>query len=105
MRASVPERDIEDVRALALEKDLSEKVGSAQQLWQSIQSYAPATGQGVVRPADQPDDLSWTSLSASAAEQLEMRSMMAVLTPEGARLLDQSQRWGWMQFFNFVEQA
>ena len=103
MYADIPNKDVEDIRALALEKEKRDKVSSAADLYSQIASYAPATGHGVLRPATVGDLCSW-ALETIPRDQWDAQvKMMAMMTPAGHSALSTGGRWDWMQFFNFLQ--
>jgi hypothetical protein len=65
---------------------------SAEELWQRIQSFTPATG-NVVRAA-LPGDLEW-------GKDPEIVKYMGMVTPYGKEQLEKTS-FDWMQVFNFT---
>ena len=108
MRANVPSVDIEDIRAMAIERNPVHQphMDTAHKLLDSIMICQPAVGGGVVHSANQPDDLSWWTQSQNPSPDVQraLRGSMAVVTPEGAQALDAGPRFEWMQMFNWMKQ-
>ena len=102
MYAAVPPKDIEDMRAMALEKE-KRGVASADDLCRQINSYAPATGNGVIVQCHTGDLCSWAKGEIPQDQWEHKAKMMAKLTPAGHAALQSGARWDWMQFFNWLE--
>ena len=101
-KGDAPPMDIEDIRALALEKQHRD-VQTPQELWNRIESYSPATGADVVRPCTVGD------LSAQHGKPLleieDLAKYCAFITPHGPPMLSQDAPFCWDQLFTFIKQA
>ena len=90
--ADIPPNGVEDLRAMAKEKELDVSA-TAEEIYRQIQQYTPVTGE-ILRPAT-PADM-WHGGDCS---------MVAMLTPEGKRALEATPKFQWYQIFNFMEPA
>jgi hypothetical protein len=80
--AAMPPKEIEDLRAMAVEQDFKDKaieMPTPLELYNSIKQYVPITWQGILRPA-QHSDIWYPQNSKDASTVVTMCSM---LTPQG----------------------
>ena len=99
--ARMPPKEIEDLRAMAVEQDFKDQkidIPTPLELYNSIKQYVPVTGQGILRPA-QHSDIWYPQNSKDPSKLLTMCSM---LTPEGRKVLQTAPLFNWMQILNFV---
>ena len=92
--AAMPPKEIEDLRAMAVEQDFKDQkidIPTPLELYNSIKQYVPVTGQGILRPA-QYSDIWYPQNGKGPTTLVTMRSM---LTPDGRRLLQNSTSLQW----------
>ena len=100
-RAALPQKKIEDLRAMDLEQQFSH-VKTPMELWEQIRTYEPASGNDIVRAATDAD-LAWDV--KRKPDKDKVRRSMAVLTENGKEMLKQVPNFDWLQMFNFVSSA
>jgi hypothetical protein len=99
-RAALPPKDIEDLRAVDLEKKFHD-VKTPMELWEHIRSYEPASGNDIVRAATD-NDLGCDFKTKPDAEKELVRKSMAVLTAKGTDALRDLPKFDWRQIINFA---
>ena len=97
MKAGLPPKEVEDLRALSLEQEHGD-VRSAEELYGRLRTYAPATGNYVLR-ACQKAELSWEHQARPECDELV--KAVGFLTAGGRQQLDAAGMFDWMQLFNF----
>ena len=102
--ADVPSIDVEDIRAMALEREHSNHITSSQDLWNRLEVCTPACGNGVIRPATY-QELAWQNHGKTQEEVQEIQKSCCFMTDEGKRMLSSTQKLCWMQLFNWVKGA
>lgn len=100
--ANAPPKEIEDIRAMDQDfnKGAGKKFKTAEDFYNSIVSYAPAIGHGVLRKA-QVHELSYDHQSKGVDHQEEMLRSIAFISEGGKRLLSQAGYLDWLQMFNW----
>ena len=102
MKGDVPSMDIEDIRAMALERQHGD-VKTPQELWNRIESYSPATGADVVRPCTVGD--LWAQHGKPQSEIEDLAKYCAFITPQGQTKLSQEVPFCWDQLYTFIKQT